>query len=90
VGELEQTPPTAPLPPGVTKEMAAKGTHETSMVDNARDLAARLSALKGGPSYEMSFRVFDGQTHVSVFWASVNTLPDFCPSASHATCSLNR
>ena len=47
------------------------------MVDNAPELAARLSALKGAPGYEVESKVFAGQSHMSVPWEALNTMLNF-------------
>lgn len=56
------------------------------MVGNATDLAGRLSGLKGPPGYVVASKVFDGQTHLSVPFASANTLLEFAlpPTAAPA------
>jgi predicted alpha/beta superfamily hydrolase len=69
VGSLEQAVP-AEAPPGMTLEQAAKYVADVAMVDNAVALGKRLSALKGGPGYKVVYRVFEGETHGSVPWAT--------------------
>lgn len=76
VGGEEQTPPVK-LPPGYTAEQAAKLTARARMVDNARELAARLGALKGAPGYKVQSKVFPGQSHMSVPWDALNTELNF-------------
>ena len=44
---------------------ALKGSNESRMVDNARELAGRLKALKGAPGYQVDYAVFAEETHVS-------------------------
>lgn len=77
VGGDEQSLPPQPWPAGVTREALEKGVLGAAMVDNARALAARLSALKGGPGYKVESRIFDGESHMSVPFASLNTLAKF-------------
>ncbi len=79
VGGEEQTMPTA-LPPGMTedqKAQVAKSVASAAMVDNASALAARLAALKGAPGYRVESRVYAGESHMSVPFASFNTLASF-------------
>ena len=47
------------------------------MVDNASELAARLSALKGAPGYKVESKWFAGQSHMSVPWQAMNTMLNF-------------
>jgi hypothetical protein len=47
------------------------------MVDNASELAARLSALEGAPGYKVESKVFAGQSHMSVPWEALNTMLNF-------------
>jgi predicted alpha/beta superfamily hydrolase len=84
VGGEEQTPPSGPLPPGMTREDVARLAKESAMVDSARDLAARLGALKGAAGYEVRGRVFEGESHVSVGWAALNLLLNFALPPSPA------
>jgi len=77
VGGEEQSPSKYPLQPGMTREMEAKSIPESAMVDNARGLAGRLSALKGTPGYEVDSRIFEGETHIRVPYASLNAVLTF-------------
>lgn len=76
VGGEEQTPPVK-LPPGYTAEQAATLTARARMVDNSKELAARLAALKGAPGYRVETRVFPGQSHMSVPWEALNSELNF-------------
>lgn len=69
VGSLEQALPD-PLPPGMTREQAVQHMTEAAMVDNAVALGKRLESLKGGAGYRVVYKVFDGETHGSVPWAT--------------------
>lgn len=69
VGSLEQAVPD-PLPPGMTREQATAHMAEAAMVDNAVALGKQLEALKGGAGYKVVYKVFDGETHGSVPWAT--------------------
>jgi predicted alpha/beta superfamily hydrolase len=80
VGGEEQSPSKYPLQPGMTREMEAKSIPESAMVDNARDLAGRLAALKGPPGYEVRSRIFEGETHIRVPFASINPVLTFALS----------
>ena len=61
---LEQSPAGFVLPPsGPQREQGLQAIAAARMVDNARDLAARLNALKGGPTYVVRYTLFDGETH---------------------------
>lgn len=73
----EQTVPKGPVPAPYTPESLAKAMAEARMVDNARELGQRLSALKGVPPYEASFHLFEGESHTTVVPASVSRAIDF-------------
>lgn len=78
VGRLEQVPPTADaLPPGYTLEKMTAMVNRSAMVDNAQGVVTRLSAIDGGPGFHVDGKVFEGKTHISVAWESVNTFLDF-------------
>ena len=76
VGGDEETLPVA-LPPGMTREQVVKSIAEASMIRNAMDLGERLKALPGVAGYAARSRVFDGETHISVPWASVGPFLNF-------------
>ena len=44
---------------------------EARMVDNARELADRLSRLDGGPGYGVHFHAFEGEDHLTALPASI-------------------
>lgn len=69
VGSLEQAVPD-PLPAGMTREQATAQMAEAAMVDNAVALGKRLEGLKGGVGYRVVYKVFEGETHGSVPWAT--------------------
>lgn len=77
VGGNEQAVPAPPYPPGVTREALEGLVARAAMIDNVRGLAGRLEKLPGGPGYEVRAKVFDGESHNSVAWASVNAFLDF-------------
>jgi uncharacterized protein len=68
-GEEEAMPPL--IPPGMTREQLEKSIAQAAMVHNARDLGERLKALQGAAGYTTRAQVFEGETHISVAWASV-------------------
>jgi ferri-bacillibactin esterase len=76
VGGEEERPPAA-LPPGMTREQVQKSVAAASMIRNAMDLGSRLEALPGVSGYAVRARVFDGETHISVPWATVGPFLDF-------------
>ena len=52
-----------PVVPSAVRNMIArivvkKTMHDYSMVDNARELTARLQRIKGGPGYLVRFHAF--------------------------------
>ena len=54
------------IPHGMPKSDALmKMVAGARMIDNARELAERLKALKGGPGYQVRYAVFDSETHNS-------------------------
>ena len=62
-GSLERAPP-GPVP----ADPHARRLREARMVDNARDMAARLS---GTPDLSVRFDIFEGETHGSVIPAAL-------------------
>jgi len=76
VGGEEEKPPAA-LPPGMTREQVEKSVAAASMIHNAMDLGERLKALPGAAGYTARARVFDGETHISVAWATVGPFLNF-------------
>jgi len=73
----EQSIPQGPLPEGMTMEQLKKLVPEARMIDNARELAERLRALKGKPPYEVSFHLFEGESHSTVIPGSISRALDF-------------
>ncbi|HEV8332952.1 MAG TPA: alpha/beta hydrolase-fold protein [Steroidobacteraceae bacterium] len=78
-GEEETLPPVTP--PGMTREQVEKSIVEAAMVHNARDLGERLKALPGAAGYTARAQVFEGETHISVAWASVIPFLNFALAA---------
>jgi ferri-bacillibactin esterase len=73
----EQTIPKGPLPEGMTLEQLKKLIPEARMIDNARELAERLRGLKGKPPYEVTFHLFEGESHSTVIPGSISRALDF-------------
>jgi predicted alpha/beta superfamily hydrolase len=71
VGAKEQEIPDTPVP-GMTPEQVEELMREARMVDNARELAARLAAVSGNDGYRAEFHAFDGEEHMSVIAASIS------------------
>lgn len=59
--QAEDSPDLPPSGEARAKEMAEMNAER--MVDNARELAARLQALKGAPGYQVRYVVFPQETH---------------------------
>jgi len=76
IGGLEQTPP-AVLPPGVTAAEMRKLGRVARMVDNARELGARLAKLKGADGYLARYVEFEDEDHMSVVPASLSRALSF-------------
>lgn len=70
VGGGEQEPPAAALP-GMTREQLEQLVADSRMVDNARELGARLEAVEGGPGYLARFHAFEGEDHLTALPASI-------------------
>ena len=70
IGATEQDPPRT-APPMMTIEEMAKLLAEARMVDNARELADRLAALKGPEGYVVRFQCFEAEDHMTVVAASL-------------------
>ena len=81
-GEEEKAP--AALPPGMTREQVVKSIAEASMIRNAMDLGDRLKALPGAAGYAARAGVFDGETHISVPWATVGPFLNFALAPSQS------
>ena len=77
VGGEEQSISKYAPQPGITVAESDRGVQKDAMVDNARDLASRLAALKGAPGYVVNSRIFEGETHIRVPYASMNTVLSF-------------
>ena len=48
---------------GKARDEAMASMNRARMVDNARELANRLKAIKGGPGYEVTYVLFPEETH---------------------------
>lgn len=59
-------------PPGPERDARLARSQYTRMIDNARELAERLSAVKGGPGYEVKYTVFPEETHGTVSAPAIN------------------
>jgi predicted alpha/beta superfamily hydrolase len=55
----------------IIKIVFKKKMLEYRMVDNARELAARLQQVKGKPGYGISFHAFEGEDHLTALPASI-------------------
>jgi predicted alpha/beta superfamily hydrolase len=61
------------LPPaGEQRTKMLEGLKAARMVDNARELADRLKAVKGGAGYEVDYALFPNETHNSGIPASTS------------------
>jgi predicted alpha/beta superfamily hydrolase len=76
VGGAEETLP-AVLPPGMTREQVVKSIAEATMIRSAMDLGDRLKALPSVAGFSAHAQVFDGETHISVPWATVGPFLNF-------------
>lgn len=70
VGSKEQDALDTP-PRGLDHTQAASPASRPRMVENARDLAARLLQIKGRPGYEVCFHIFEDEDHLTVLPASI-------------------
>ena len=70
VGGDEQKVPD-PIPMGLTRQAAEAILAESRTIDYTRELAARLSAISGAPSYAVKLRVFEGENHLTVMFPSI-------------------
>jgi uncharacterized protein len=69
----EQGPESPDVPPsGPARADYIKDTNEARMVDNARELATRLQAVKGSPGYKVQYALFPQETHNSGIPASTS------------------
>jgi predicted alpha/beta superfamily hydrolase len=70
IGACEQTPTDPPA--GMTAAQMRKLSQRARMVDNARELGARLALLKGADGYVARFVEFADEDHMSVIPASLS------------------
>ena len=71
IGADEHRFPAEPLP-GMTPAEIRKQMREARMVDNARELGARLAALKGAKGYSTQFQAFEREDHLTSLAASIS------------------
>ena len=72
VGGLEQTSSAGARRAMKTEEAVQAALAQSRMVDNAKELGARLSALKGGPGFVTETVVFPDEGHGSVVAAALS------------------
>ncbi len=70
VGSKEQDVPDTLLP-SMTRAQMEKMMSESRMVDNARELAARLQQIKGESGYLVRFHAFEDEDHLTALSASI-------------------
>ena len=58
--------------PGMTHAQMKKMMREWRMVDNARELASRIKAIKGRPGYSVDFHAFEDEDHLTVLPATIS------------------
>lgn len=76
IGGEEQVLPRT-LPPGFSEAEARELVTSARMVDNARELGARLAAIKGADGYAARFHQFDGEDHLTAMAGSIARALDF-------------
>jgi predicted alpha/beta superfamily hydrolase len=76
MGSLEQTVPKVP-PLGMTRRQMTKLSRDARMVDNARELGARLGKLKGSKGASFRYVEFDNEDHMSVVAAALSRTISF-------------
>ncbi|HLI67103.1 MAG TPA: alpha/beta hydrolase-fold protein [Caulobacteraceae bacterium] len=79
MGALEQTPPKVP-PMGLTKRQMSALSRQARMVDNARELGARLGKLKGPKGSVFRYVEFADEDHMSVVAAALSRTIKFALS----------
>jgi hypothetical protein len=62
--EEQGVPEWSTLPPGMTRAQMEAVMSESRMVDNARELAARLQQIKGRSGYLVCFHAFEDENHL--------------------------
>ncbi|PQM29499.1 hypothetical protein CVO77_00810 [Sphingopyxis lindanitolerans] len=84
VGGLEQSTADLPAVSGAAREAIVKLITDARMVDNARELAGRLSAIESPEGALIRFHEFADETHQSVIPASISRAIGFAlkPSPS--------
>jgi predicted alpha/beta superfamily hydrolase len=76
IGGLEQALPKT-TPPGYTEAELEALLAGARMVDNARELGARLAAIKGRAGYVAAFHAFPGEDHLTAMAGSIARALDF-------------
>jgi predicted alpha/beta superfamily hydrolase len=71
VGATEQELPYSPVP-HMTAAQAGKLIRQARMVDNARELADRLSGIQSGAGFLVRFTAFEDEDHLTVVPASIS------------------
>jgi len=72
VGSEESTPPRLPASWGIDPADLRESTYRARMVENGRDLVARLKALHGAPGYVIeNYAVFDKEAHGVAAWSAL-------------------
>lgn len=89
VGADEQDPP-ASLPPGMTRPQMKRLLTQARMVDNARELAERLAAIKARPGYSVRFHALDDEDHLTVVPTSISRTLAFALRADVVRKGLKR
>lgn len=72
VGALEQSTEGIRIPESMDAAAVERMVREARMIDNARDLATELYAIRGAEGYEVQYHVFEGETHQSVVAAAIS------------------
>ena len=72
VGALEQSIEGIRIPEGMEREGLERMIREARMVDNARELASALYAIRGSEGYVVEYHVFESETHQSVVAAAIS------------------
>lgn len=80
MGGLEQTLPKTP-PMNLTRPQMRKLLGEAKMVDNARELGARLGKLRGGKGWAFRYVEFNDEDHMSVVPGSISRTIAFAGEA---------
>jgi predicted alpha/beta superfamily hydrolase len=77
VGSLEESVERIPTPRRVSRERVEEMVRRCRMVDNARELASELKAIRAPPGYTVELHVFDGETHQGVVATTISRAISF-------------